>query len=311
MRRRCRILLLTVASVTVACGVEPSTSAPGTTTVATAVAVPPETAEVAAEMTEPTRIEYGDAPQQFADLSLPAAVRHDAPVVVLIHGGFWRNPYGLDLMEPLAADLVDRGYATWNIEYRRLGDPGGGWPGTLDDVATAVDALEAVADEHPLDLDRVAIVGHSAGGHLALWTAGREALPTEAPGASPVVVPSVSIGQGAVVDLAGAAAAPLGNGAVLELLGGAPDAVADRYEIATPRLDTGPVTVSVVGSADTIVPPAFSVDPDQPGAIELIEIDGADHFDLIDPNHAAWLAVVAALDTHLDTNGDTHRDERG
>ena len=258
-------------------------------------------AEMTVETTGPVRFGYGRAPQQFADLSLPSTVGDDdAPVVVLIHGGFWRNPYGLDLMEPLAADLADRGYATWNIEYRRLGDPGGGWPGTLDDVAAAVDALATVAAEHPLDLDRVAFVGHSAGGHLALWAAGRASLPSGAPGASPVVVPVVSIGQGAVVDLVGAAAAPLGNGAVLELLGGTPDDVGDRYEIATPRVDAGPVMVSVVGSADTIVPPAFSVDPGQPGAVELIEIDGADHFALIDLGHAAWQTVVTKLDTHLD-----------
>lgn len=245
-------------------------------------------------------VAYGDAPQQFGVLRRPAGAGDGpVPVVVLIHGGFWRNAYDLTLMDPLAADLVERGYATWNLEYRRVGDPGAGWPGTLDDVAAGVDALAGLADEHRLDLERVGVVGHSAGGHLALWAAGRAALPDGAPGADPAIVPAVAVGQGAVVDLVGAAAAPLGNGAVMELLGGTPAEAPERYELATPRLDAGPVMVSVVGSNDDIVPPRYSSDPERPELVELVEIEGADHFDLIAPEHAAWTAVVAALDAAL------------
>lgn len=266
----------------------------------------------AATPAAPIRIEYGVAPEQFGVLRLPD--RHDdggddggddrdddrndhlAPVVVLVHGGFWRNAYDLTLMDPLAADLVGRGFAVWNIEYRRVGDDGGGWSGTLSDVAAATDHLAVAAAHHPIDLARVAVVGHSAGGHLALWVAGRAGLPAGSPGASPVVTPTVAVGQGAVVDLLGAAAEPLGNGAVMELLGGTPDQVPDRYEAARPRLDAGPRMVSVVGTDDDIVPPRYSIDPSRPGAIEVVEIDGADHFDLIDPTHAAWSAVIRALD---------------
>lgn len=244
-----------------------------------------------------TRITYGDTPEQFGDLTTSGGDR--VPVVVLIHGGFWRNPYDLTLMEPLAEDLVARGYAVWNLEYRRLGDAGGGWPGTFDDIAAGVDHLGVVAPDASLDLDRVAIVGHSAGGHLALWAAGRADLPAAAPDADPKVIPTVAIGQGAVVDLLGAATARLGSGAVEELLDGTSTTKPDRYRWATPNLGAGPTMVSVVGSADDIVPAQYSVDPAQPGAIELIEIDGADHFDLIDPTHEAWLAVIDQLDRTL------------
>lgn len=249
----------------------------------------------------PITIAYGTAPEQFGVLHLPDGDDDDsddgalASTVVLVHGGFWRNPYDLTLMDPLAADLVERGFAVWNIEYRRLGDDGGGWPGTLLDVAAAVDQLVEIATDHPIDLEGVAIVGHSAGGHLALWAGGRAGLPAGAPGATPLVTPTTAIGQGAVVDLLGAAAKPLGNGAVMELLGGAPDEVPERYEAARPRLDAGPRMVSVVGTNDDVVPPPYSVDPTRPDELEVVEIDGAGHMDLIDPANSAWAAVIATL----------------
>ncbi len=180
------------------------------------------------DVTSPVRITYGEQPQQFADLYLPAD-EATPPVVVLIHGGFWRAQYGLDLMVPLAENLAADGYAVWNIEYRRVGQPGGGWPGTLDDVAAAVDHLTAVTPEHPLDLDRVAIVGHSAGGHLALWAAGRPAIAAGDPGADPSVVPVIGIGQGPVVGLSKAAERLLGSGAAIDFLGGTPEQVPERY----------------------------------------------------------------------------------
>ena len=110
-----------------------------------------------------------------------------------------------------------------------------------------------------------------------------------------MVTPVVAVGQGAVVDLLGAAAAPLGNGAVMELLGGAPDEVPERYAAARPRLDAGPAMVSVVGVRDTVVPPRYSVDPMLPGAVVVIEVDGAGHMDLIEPSHPAWAAVVEVI----------------
>ncbi len=283
--------------VVVGCGSNSTSDQSATPTTGAAIMTDETAAPTSVDPTT-TRIEYGDAPQQFADLTVPGGDA-EAPVVVLIHGGFWRNQYDLILMEPLAADLVGRGYAVWNLEYRRIGDNGGGWPGTFEDVAAGIDALAVAAEQHPLDLDRVAFVGHSAGGHLALWAAGRAALPADAPGGSPAVTPVVAIGQGAVVDLSGGAATGLGRGAVVELLGGAPGDVPERYAWASPALGAGPKMVSVVGSVDTIVPPRFSLDPQQPDGVEPIEIEGADHFDLIDPASSAWRAVVDRLDATI------------
>ena len=255
-------------------------------------------------MPSPTRIAYGDQPEQFANLHLPhastsASDGQDLPVVVLIHGGFWRAKYGLDLMDPLAGDLCRAGYAAWNIEYRRVGQSGGGWPGTLHDVARAIDHLAVVAPAHRLDRDRVAFVGHSAGGHLALWSAGRAAIPAGSPGTGPRVVPVIAIGQGPVVGLRRAAHQRVGNGAVVDFLDGTPDDVPERYDAATPRLGAGPRMVAVVGSRDDVVPPEFSVDDDQPNAIEVVTIAGADHMVLIEPGGEPWAVVRALLDEAL------------
>ena len=140
---------------------------------------------------------YGPHRSQRADLRLPAGPGPH-PVMVLIHGGSWHERYGRIVMRGLVGDLVRRGWAAWNVEYRRLGG-GGGWPATFVDVAAAIDHLAAL-ERHPelgqaLDLDRVSVLGHSAGGHLALWVAGRERLSAGAPGrstASPACGPCAS-----------------------------------------------------------------------------------------------------------------------
>jgi pimeloyl-ACP methyl ester carboxylesterase len=115
---------------------------------------------------------YGPGPDRFGELWRPAG-SGPWPVVALLHGGFWRTGRTLELMRPLAADLAGRGFAAWNLEYRRVGQPGGGWPGTCEDVAAGLDHLEGLASRAPLDLDRLVVAGHSAGGHLALWSAAR------------------------------------------------------------------------------------------------------------------------------------------
>ena len=256
---------------------------------------------------QPTRVAYGDDPNQFADLWLPNdAAAGDAPrsVVVLIHGGFWRAQYGLDLMDPLAADLVGQGFAVWNIEYRRVGQAGGGWPGTLEDVAAAIDQLVALDEQDgpdvTVDLDDVIVVGHSAGGHLALWAAGRDQLGDGQPGADPVVMPRLAIGQGPVGNLVEAAELGAGNGAVFDFLGGTPAEYPERYRSADPHIGADVAVVVVRGTDDTIVLADYTV-PDVAGVVTVVDIEGEDHFDLIDPASRSWAAVVAAIDGRDDS----------
>src|SRR4051812_21943051 len=145
-----------------------------------------EPVSVQAYMSQPQapadlRIAYGTEPAQVIDLFLPKG-RGPHPVVILLHGGCFLAEYkGLAETSGIAVDLARRGYAVWNVEYRKLGEPGAGYPGTFQDVASAVDALRAQAPKYGLDLRRVIAIGHSAGGHLALWAASRGRLPAQSP----------------------------------------------------------------------------------------------------------------------------------
>lgn len=254
------------------------------------------------------RIAYADHDHAFADLWLPAG-DGAVPVVILVHGGFWRQQYALDLMDGLAASLADAGYAAWNIEYRRVGG-GGGFPETFDDVAAAVDHLALLGRERGrgrLDLDRVAVVGHSAGGHLAAWVASRHVLPAGGPGADPSVRPVVAFPQAGVLDLVSCAEDGVGGTACPDLLGGGPDEAPERYAVASPRalLPLGVPVIAIHGSRDDIVPPAQSeryvasaVAAGDPA--ELVSVVGADHFDVIDPGHESWQVVLDRLPAYLD-----------
>jgi acetyl esterase/lipase len=239
-------------------------------------------------------IAYGDHPDQVANLHLPAREGGPWPCVALVHGGFWRTGWDRTLMTPCACDLAARGIAAWNVEYRRVGQDGGGWPGTFEDVAAAVDRLEQVDD---IDPQRVVTCGHSAGGHLALWLAGRHRLPVGAVGADPRVRPIAAVAQAGVCDLERAWRDDLGGGAVEALLG-SPGGAGDRYAVTSPAalVPLGVAQLLVHGSADDIVPVSQSRDQAarDPGA-ELVELADADHFDVIDVGHAAWSAVTERL----------------
>ena len=141
---------------------------------------------------------YGERGDQFGELTRPQGREPPWPVAVLIHGGYWRAKYDLRLQDPLVPDLAGRGWAVWNLEYRRLGwRSRGGWPATFEDVAAGIDHLGRV--DAPLDLARVVAIGHSAGGHLALWAAARRGLPAGAPGAEAAVRAGAAVAQAGVV----------------------------------------------------------------------------------------------------------------
>jgi acetyl esterase/lipase len=241
-------------------------------------------------------VRYGEHPDQVANLHLPARGGGPWPCVALVHGGFWRAGWDRTLMTPLAADLAGRGYAAWNIEYRRVGQEGGAWPGTFEDVGNAVDALGGVPE---VDAGRVVAVGHSAGGHLALWLAARSA---------PLVRMRAAVSQAGVCDLARAHRDGLGDGAIAALLGGTPEEVPDRYGAASPAelIPLGAAQLLVHGGRDDVVPVTQSRSYAEAARAagddaELVELADADHFDVIDPRHEAWRIVIEALPRLLES----------
>jgi acetyl esterase/lipase len=245
-------------------------------------------------------VAYGDHADQVANLHLPSAEGGPWPVVVLVHGGFWRRRWDRTTTTPLARELAARGLLVWNVEYRRVGQEGGGWPGTLLDVAAATDHLADVPDA---DLGRVVAVGHSAGGHLALWLAARPRLAAGVPGSGPRVRLRGAVALAGVCDLVRGAQDGLGDGAVAELLGGAPDEQPDRYAAASPTalLPLGVPQVLVHGGRDAIVPPDQSrgyarVARAAGDPVELVELAGADHFDVVGAAHIdVTLRAVGSL----------------
>lgn len=247
------------------------------------------------------RLAYGEDPNQFGDLRLPAG-RGPHPLVVYLHGGFWRAAYSLEHAGHACAALTALGFATWNVEYRRVGQPGGGWPRTFQDVAAGADYARALAERFPLDILRTLAMGHSAGGQLALWLAARHRLASSGPlhTARPLgLVGAVSLAG--VVDLVRAAELELGSHAVAQLLGGTPQLVPDRYASTSPfeLLPLSTPQVLLHGTADDRVPYEISQryadaaraagDP-----VELVTLPGAGHFEVIDPRSHVWPEVLAA-----------------
>jgi acetyl esterase/lipase len=236
-------------------------------------------------------IRYGDDPSQVGDLYLPAGDGKVAAAVV-IHGGFWMSGYGKELATPLAEDLAQHGVAGYAIEYRRLGN-GGGWPATFEDVAAAIDAL---ADQPRVLLDQVVAVGHSAGGHLAVWAAGRPALPVGTPGAQPRVVLKGAVAQAGVLDLVNAHNARIGGGAVTELMGATPTEAKGRYAAGSPY-EQVPLRVPVAlvhGTRDAQVPldqsrRYLTAAQRAGGEVTLTELPDVGHLELIDSKHEAWI----------------------
>jgi len=223
------------------------------------------------------RLSYGPGEFNFGDLRLPRK-NGPHPVAIVIHGGYWRSLYGLDYMSPACAALTENGVATWNIEYRRIGNPGGGLPGTLDDVANAMKYIVWLASEFNLDLERVIAIGHSAGGHLALWL-----------GAQKKLLCAV-ISLAGVSDLRRAWDLHLSNRVVDEFLGGSPDEFPDRYKFASPMelLPLGLPQKLFHGTDDTSVPYTMSLEYVRAAQrrgdhAELTTLENAGHFEVVDP----------------------------
>ncbi|GAB3148871.1 alpha/beta hydrolase [Micromonospora sonneratiae] len=243
-------------------------------------------------------VRYGKQPDQIADLRRPTADSGSPqPLVVVIHGGFWRAEYDRTHTGPLAVDLAARGYPVAQLEYRRTGQPDGGWPTTFDDVLAGVAALPALFASALPDVRMASgapiLLGHSAGGQLALHCAA--SAPTDVRGV---------VALAPVADLAEAYRLDLDGGAVAALLGGGPDQVPDRYTVADPtrRLPLRTPTVLVHGQLDRHVPVEMSrryveLARASDSETRYVELTDCEHFGLIDPASSAWKSVIDALES--------------
>jgi len=246
---------------------------------------------------------YGDHPRQVGQWWLPPGDPGSGllPTVVLVHGGYWRAGYDLTLQDAVAADLAARGHLVWNLDYRPSDAP---WPTTLTDVALAFDHTAKGRYADRVDRDRLAVVGHSAGGQLALWLASRRRIPSGGPGADPALPPpSLVAAQAPVAGLVEGALLRLGGGAVAALLGGLPDAVPERYAVADPSalLPTGVPTVLVHADSDDRVPLSQSAGYVRAAVgagddSRLVRFAGG-HFEHLDPRSAAGTALRTELST--------------
>ncbi|GBD85083.1 3-dehydroquinate dehydratase [bacterium BMS3Abin02] len=241
---------------------------------------------VFAHRVPPKIVAYGEGPDQVGDLRLPSGPGPH-PIAVLVHGGFWRRQWTRDLMDGLATDLVERGFATWNLEYRRVG-AGGGWPATVLDVARGIDHVALL--DAAIDRDRVAVIGHSAGGHLALASSGR----TDA------VTPALLVSLAGITDLGAALRDGLGSGAVAAFMGDATSQTAIAQASPTAMLPLGVRQLVVHGTDDDDVPVDYSrryVDSARAAGeeIEYLELASAGHTSLIDEQGAGWSDIAGRL----------------
>ncbi len=255
------------------------------------------------------RIAYGKDAHQFGGLRVPHpdgswnGGDKNFPLAIIIHGGCWSADYDLAYMGNLSAALAKEGIATWSIEYRRVGNHGGGWPGTFQDVANGADYVRELAKQYPIDAKRVIAVGHSAGGHLALWLAARKKLPksSELYSPDPIKLRGV-VSIAGIPDLAAAGKQKVCGDMAYQLIGGTPEQFADRYKHASPSelVPVGVKQILVHGGSDQFVPHKLSMDYEQLARqkgdeVSVITAKGAGHFEPIVPATAAGQAVTSAV----------------
>lgn len=250
-------------------------------------------------------IAYGGAPSQFVELFKPAGAG-PFPVAILIHGGCWTVHFGgIEQMRNMAGDLVRQGIAVWNVEYRRVDEEGGGYPGMYQDVATAVDRLREAAPAHRLDLSRVVAVGHSAGGHLAQWAASRHKLPAGSPAyrAAPLSIPQV-ISLGGLADLRREEKLIKTSCArdMVQLTGAPSASRPDVFADTSPAelLPAGVHTALITGELDTVSPVRAAQDYARRAqaagdSAEVIVLPGGSHYDEVAASSPSWKPVSAAI----------------
>ncbi len=248
------------------------------------------------------RIQYGPGPLQYGNLRLPRG-SGPHPVVLFIHGGCWLSAFMIEHAGSLEQAIADAGYAVWSLEYRRVGDEGGGWPGTFVDIGKGADHLRELAPKHALDLSRVVASGHSAGGQFALWLAGRNKIPatSELFVERPLAIAAV-LALAPAPDLEGLHASRVCGNVIDRLMGGSPADHPNRYQAASPmRLAPIPVPqVLVVGAKDQSWGPsgrAYYAHARAAGdtQVRLIEATESGHFEVIAPKSSSWPLVMESL----------------
>jgi acetyl esterase/lipase len=305
-RSWCRRVTLAAPLLALSFGCEQRTVPPADAAASSPHLMTPQEFQALPSRAPDRRVAYGADSSRYGELRVPSGAGPH-PVVVLIHGGCFKAAYAQArdigaMGDALKADSI----ATWSIEYRRLGEPGGGWPGTYLDVGRAVDYLRTLAGQYQLDLGRVVIVGHSAGGHLAMWAAARSRLPAS----SPLYMKDPLPVRG-VIDLAGPVdmtahiqgyEALCGDTVITSLLGGTPATVPERYEQASAirLLPLGVPQVLVVGTHEEFVPlplvQAYAQAARRAGdSVRVVVIPGAGHFEIASPGSAAWPRVESAV----------------
>lgn len=234
------------------------------------------------------RLRYGQDQFQFGDLRVPRR-KGLSPAAMFVHGGFWRARYDLQHAGFFCAELTKSGFITWNVEYRRVGNPGGGWPGSFEDVTASYQFLRQLAGKYPIDAKRIVVIGHSAGGQLALALAAHEDSMRAA------------VSLAGVVNLRRAWELHLSHDAVAEFLGGPPEGVPEHYDEASPaELEIHCNQLIVHGVEDDTVPLEMSREyverkKAKGETVRFLELRDSGHFDLIDPKSTAWLRIRDSL----------------